>query len=135
MNYTRDDHFQYYGVMTPFMHVWIYWNILITLVSFIAIKCILNHFKWFDCCFYLPWSLIEMFQIKYVYIHIYATRENFRIIKILYIFNYKSLMIWMISEDHVTLKTGEMMLKIQRCITEINYNLQYITIEISHFKW
>ncbi len=27
----------------------------------------------------------------------------------------------MISEDHVTLKTGVMMLKIQHCITEINY--------------
>ncbi len=44
-------------------------------------------------------------------------------------------MIWLISEDHVTLKTGEMMLKIQRCITEINYIWIYITIEISHFKW
>ncbi len=27
----------------------------------------------------------------------------------------------MISEDHVTLKTGVLMLKIQRCITEIIY--------------
>ncbi len=35
----------------------------------------------------------------------------------------------MISEDHVTLKTGEMMLKIQRCITEINYILKHIKIE------
>ncbi len=35
----------------------------------------------------------------------------------------------MISEDHVTLKTGVMMLKIQLCITEINYILKYITIE------
>ncbi len=34
----------------------------------------------------------------------------------------------MISEDHATLKTGEMMLKIQLCITEINYILQYIKI-------
>ncbi len=40
----------------------------------------------------------------------------------------------MISEDHVTLKTGVMMLKIQLCITEINYILQYITIENSYFK-
>ncbi len=31
-----------------------------------------------------------------------------------------------ISEDHVTLKTGVMMLKIQGCITEINYVLKYI---------
>ncbi len=31
----------------------------------------------------------------------------------------------MISEDHVTLKTGVMMLKIQLCITEINYILQH----------
>ncbi len=31
--------------------------------------------------------------------------------------------IGMISEDHVTLKTGVMMLKIQLCITAINYNL------------
>ncbi len=31
----------------------------------------------------------------------------------------------MISEDHVTLKTGEMMLKIQLCITGINYTLIY----------
>ncbi len=35
----------------------------------------------------------------------------------------------MISEDHVTLKTGVMMLKIQCCITEMNYILQYIQIE------
>ncbi len=35
----------------------------------------------------------------------------------------------MISEDHVTLKTGEMMIKIQRCITEINYILTYIYIK------
>ncbi len=35
----------------------------------------------------------------------------------------------MISEDHVTLKTGIMMLKIQLHITEINSILKYITIE------
>ncbi len=35
----------------------------------------------------------------------------------------------MISEDHVTLKTGVMMLKIQLRITEINYSLIYIHIE------
>ncbi len=32
----------------------------------------------------------------------------------------------MISEDHVTLKTGVVMLKIQFCITGINYILKYI---------
>ncbi len=37
----------------------------------------------------------------------------------------------MISEDHVTLKTGVMMLKIQLRITEINYILQYI----SQYYW
>ncbi len=36
----------------------------------------------------------------------------------------------MISEDHVTLKTGE----IQRCVTEINYILKYIKIENWYFK-
>ncbi len=40
----------------------------------------------------------------------------------------------MISEDHVTLKTGVMMLKIQLRITEINYSLYYILIENSSFK-
>ncbi len=35
----------------------------------------------------------------------------------------------MISEDHVTLKTGEMMLKIQLRITYINYSLTDIHIE------
>ncbi len=35
----------------------------------------------------------------------------------------------MISEDHVTLKTGGMMLEIQLFITGINYILQYIQIE------
>ncbi len=39
----------------------------------------------------------------------------------------------MISEDHVTLKTGVMMLKIQLRITEINYSLTYIKIENSYF--
>ncbi len=38
----------------------------------------------------------------------------------------------MISEDHVTLKTGLMMLKIQLRITEINYSLTDIHIETSH---
>ncbi len=41
----------------------------------------------------------------------------------------------MISEDHVTLKTGVMMQKIQLCITEINYSLQYILIENSCFDF
>ncbi len=40
----------------------------------------------------------------------------------------------MISEDHVTLKTGVMMLKIQLRITEINYILTYIHIENSYLK-
>ncbi len=40
----------------------------------------------------------------------------------------------MISGDHVTLKTGVMMLKIQRCITEINYTLTDILIENSYFE-
>ncbi len=35
----------------------------------------------------------------------------------------------MISEDHVTLKTAVMMLKIQLRITEINYSLTDIHIE------
>ncbi len=40
----------------------------------------------------------------------------------------------MISEDHETLKTGVMMLKIQLRITRINDILTYIHIENSHFK-
>ncbi len=40
----------------------------------------------------------------------------------------------MISEDHVTLKTEVMMLKIQLRITEINYILQYIHIEYTYFN-
>ncbi len=40
----------------------------------------------------------------------------------------------MISEDHVTLKTGVMMLKIQLRITGINYILLCIHIENSYFK-
>ncbi len=40
----------------------------------------------------------------------------------------------MISEDHVTLRTGVVMLKIQRCITEIYYSLTDIHIENSCFK-
>ncbi len=35
----------------------------------------------------------------------------------------------MISEDHVTLKTGVMMLKIQLRITEMNYIQKYIHIK------
>ncbi len=37
-------------------------------------------------------------------------------------------------KDHVTLKTGVMMLKIQLYITEINYIFKYIQIENSFFK-
>ncbi len=33
-------------------------------------------------------------------------------------------------KDHVTLKTGVMMLKIQLYITGKNYNLQYVKIEL-----
>ncbi len=40
----------------------------------------------------------------------------------------------MISEDHVTLETGVMMLKIQLHITEINYSSSYNHIENSCFK-
>ncbi len=40
----------------------------------------------------------------------------------------------MISEDHVTLKTGVMIQKIQRCITGIHYILRCIQIENSYFK-
>ncbi len=40
----------------------------------------------------------------------------------------------MISEDHVTLKTGVMMMKIQLHVTEINYILTDIHIETSYFK-
>ncbi len=43
--------------------------------------------------------------------------------------------IGMISEDHVTLKTGVMMLKIQRCITEMNYSLTHIHLENSYFNF
>ncbi len=41
---------------------------------------------------------------------------------------------FMISEDHVTLKTEVMMLKIQLRITEINYISQYIHIENSYLN-
>ncbi len=44
----------------------------------------------------------------------------------------------MISEDHVTLKTGVMMLKIQLRITEINYSLIDIHIKkitVQYFKF
>jgi len=34
----------------------------------------------------------------------------------------------------MTLKTGVMMQKIQLCITGINYNLKYITIEKNAFR-
>ncbi len=44
-----------------------------------------------------------------------------------------SILEWFL-KDHVTLKTGVMMLKIQLRITEINYILQYILIEHSSFK-
>ncbi len=40
----------------------------------------------------------------------------------------------MISEDHVTLETGVIMLNIQLRITEINYILLYIYIENRYFK-
>ncbi len=43
-----------------------------------------------------------------------------------------SILEWFL-KDHVTLKTGVMMLKIQLRITEINYILQYIHIENSYF--
>ncbi len=39
----------------------------------------------------------------------------------------------MISEDHVTLKTGVMMLKIQLYFTGINYILKYIQLEKHDF--
>ncbi len=36
-------------------------------------------------------------------------------------------------KDHMTLKTGVMMLKIQLCITWIKYILKYIQIEICKY--
>ncbi len=44
-----------------------------------------------------------------------------------------SILEWFL-KDHVTLKTGVRMLKIQLCITEINYSLKYIKIESSYFN-
>ncbi len=44
-----------------------------------------------------------------------------------------SILEWFL-KDHVTLKPGVMMLKIQRCITGINYILNYIQIENSYFN-
>jgi len=41
----------------------------------------------------------------------------------------------MISEDHVTLKTGGMMLKIQLFITRINYLSLYIHMENSYYNY
>ncbi len=47
----------------------------------------------------------------------------------------KMTLLRVISEDHVALKTGVMMmLKIQLRITEIDYILQYIHTENSYFK-
>lgn len=40
----------------------------------------------------------------------------------------------MISEDHVTLETGGMMMEIQQRITEINYSLTDKHIDNSYFK-
>ncbi len=40
----------------------------------------------------------------------------------------------MISEDHMTLKTGVMLLNIQLCFTGINYILKYIKIKNFYFK-
>ncbi len=42
--------------------------------------------------------------------------------------------ITVLNKDHVTLKTGVMMLKIQLYFTGINYILQYIHIENRCFK-
>jgi len=44
-----------------------------------------------------------------------------------------SILEWFL-KDHVTLKTGVMMLKISFAITEINYILKYINIENIYFK-
>ncbi len=45
----------------------------------------------------------------------------------------ESILEWFL-KDYVTLKTGEIMLKIQLCITGINYILKYIKLENSYFK-
>ncbi len=45
-----------------------------------------------------------------------------------------SILEWFL-KDHVTLKTGVMMLKIQLCITGINYISKYIKSEKSYFKF
>ncbi len=55
------------------------------------------------------------------------------------IFPEQQINLLMISEgylkDHVTLKTGVMMLKIQLCITDMNYVLKYIQIEKKLFRF
>ncbi len=40
----------------------------------------------------------------------------------------------MLSEDHVTLKTEVMMLKIQLCFTGINYIITYVKMDNFYFK-
>ncbi len=45
-----------------------------------------------------------------------------------------SILEWFL-KDHVTLKTGVMMLKIQLCITGMNYILKYIKIESCYYRF
>ncbi len=54
-------------------------------------------------------------------------------LKVMFLEQQISISEWFL-KDHVTLKTGVMMLKIQLRITGINYILLYIQIENSYFK-
>ncbi len=76
---------------------------------------------------------LSIHQKSYIMVStkIWSSTAVFNIDKNLKCFLSSNQHIIMISEDHVTLKPGVIMLKIQLCIVGINYSLTYIYIKTS----
>ncbi len=80
----------------------------------------------------MHYILIKSIILQYIYIYEAALLFSTLIIRNVSWAEHQLLECFL--KDHVTLKTGVMMLEIQLRITGIGYILQYITIEDSYIK-
>ncbi len=86
----------------------------------LRIKCISNKCCYFELL-YSSNNTKNVYSIdKHIRLHIFFNK--------IFLEQQISTLEWFL-KDHVTLKTGVMMLKIQLCITVINYILKYIQIQ------
>ncbi len=137
-----------FSFITPIFSVtWSFWNHFIMLIIYFDIFCVSNYFTVEHCKEtwkerYHGFHKILRNKTSTFIIIIRTIINNWAPvidnkwvsnIRMISTFTYISISEWFL-KDHVTLKTGVMMLKIQLYITGINYILKYISVEKRSFK-